>query len=71
MSNLTLGQQSALRNFTQNDQIVVKPDNKGGNVVIMDRDHYIKMCDTILNNHEWYQQIPRDTQICEHNIDPL
>lgn len=63
MSNLSQGQQSALRNNTQNGQIIVKPADKGGNVVIMDRYHHVNMCDTILNNNEWYQQIPQDTLI--------
>lgn len=52
--NLSQAQHSALNNITQNDQIVVKPSDKGGNVVLMDK--YIEMCNKILRNQEWFYQ---------------
>lgn len=39
---------------------MVKPADKGGNVVIMDVDNYEVMCRDILNNREWYQPISKN-----------
>lgn len=56
--NLSQVQQQALQNIVQNYQIIVKPSDKGGNVVVMDKIQYIDMCNKILSNQVWYQQAP-------------
>lgn len=60
--SLTQVQQSALTSIIQNDQIIVKPADKGVNVVVMYRNQHKQMCETILN-HEWYQQVSGDLLI--------
>lgn len=58
INNLSLAQQSALKNLMEKEDLVIKPSDKGGNVVLMNREDYINMCLHILNNQEWYQQVP-------------
>lgn len=55
--NLTSEENKALNSLSKNIRIVVKPFDKGGNVVIMDNQDYILMCLNILNNKDWYKQI--------------
>lgn len=40
-----------------NASIVIKPSDKGGNVVLMDNQFYKSMCRKILNNKDWYRSI--------------
>lgn len=56
-NNLTQFQHTALQNLTKNYSIIIKPSDKGGNMVIMDRPKYIKMCMDIINNKEWKQKL--------------
>lgn len=62
-SNLFRAQQETLANITRNDEIIIKPSDKGGNVVVMDKTQYIEMCNKILNNQEWYKLVPYDNLI--------
>ena len=41
-SNISKDEQKALRELANNSSIVIKPADKGGAVVIQDRDSYIK-----------------------------
>lgn len=61
--NLSQAQQVALTNIMHNGDIIVKPSDKGGNVVVMDKTQYITMCLKILNNQEWYQRVPYEKLI--------
>lgn len=36
---------------------MIKPSDKGGNLVIMDKSHYELMVFTLLNNREWYRKV--------------
>lgn len=47
VGNLTQAQQMSLTSIIQNDQIVVKPVDKGRTIVIMHRDQYIQMCEIV------------------------
>lgn len=55
--NLKTDQMEALNNLEKNHSIVVKPSDKGGNIVLMDKAKYETMCLKILNNTSWYKQI--------------
>lgn len=46
--------------ITSWEDIIIKPSDKGGNVVVMDKNAYISMCYKILENQDWYQQVPHD-----------
>lgn len=36
---------------------LVKPSDKGGNVVLLDNHDYIIMCQNILDNKDWYNRL--------------
>ncbi|KAM5135054.1 LOW QUALITY PROTEIN: NXPE family member 4-like [Mantella aurantiaca] len=56
-TNLTSKQSQALSDLQHNSSIVIKPSDKGGNIVIMDKDNYVQMCNKILDNTTWYSQV--------------
>lgn len=57
MHNLTQGQQKSLKHLQDNDDTTIKPADKGGNIVIMNKDHYKQMCMKILDNQKCYTKI--------------
>lgn len=50
----------ALLSLQKNSNIVIKPNDKGCNIVILDKSQYINMCEKILENFEWYEPIKPD-----------
>lgn len=56
-SKLEINQQRALKNLEENQGIVIKPFDKGGNVVLMNKDDYEKMCLKILKNRSRFKEI--------------
>ncbi|XP_077339255.1 uncharacterized protein LOC143983433 [Lithobates pipiens] len=56
--NLNKEEAKALDMLTKNVNITTKPSDKGGNVVLMDNSDYVRMCQDILDNKEWYKVIP-------------
>lgn len=56
--NLTFEENQALASLCNNVTIVIKPSDKGGNVVLVDNQDYISMCQQILDNKDWYRNIP-------------
>lgn len=54
-SNLTKGEVRALDTLMTNKNIICKPSDKGGNVVIMDRIQYQKMVLALLNDTATYK----------------
>lgn len=57
--NLSLMHRKALVYLQKNVDIVIKPTEKGGNLVIMNRENYEQMCMIILLNREWYRPISK------------
>lgn len=55
--NLSVGHQEALVQLKAMTNIIIKEADKGGCVVVLDLDHYKKMCFNIINNTTWYQPI--------------
>lgn len=49
-----------LRQLANNNLITIKPADKGGNIVLLDNEKYINMCNKILKNLDWYRHIPAD-----------
>lgn len=37
--------------------IMIKPSDKGGNIVVMDNNQYLNTCNKILSNRKWYSRI--------------
>lgn len=58
--NLTKQERGALRSLQSNDDIVIKPADKGSAVVIMDRDHYISEAERQLHNPTYYTALDHD-----------
>lgn len=56
-SNLSPGQQEAMLSLQQNPNIVIKPSDKGGNLVVMDCAKYESMVMDLLKNKEWYKRV--------------
>ncbi|CAJ0926331.1 unnamed protein product [Ranitomeya imitator] len=50
----------ALRSLKENKRIVIKPADKGGSIVIMDKSHYVSIIQSQLNDRTTYQPIDRD-----------
>lgn len=57
-SNLPKHQKQALKTLSSNKNIVVKPFDKGGNLIIMYVEQYEKMCYDIIQNTNWYRPVP-------------
>lgn len=53
-TNLNFKLRKALQGLQNDQQLVIKPADKGGNTVVMDSTQYQTMCLKILNNTEWY-----------------
>lgn len=54
--NLDAQEIKAHEQLSSNDQITIKPADKGGNIVILDNEDYTTMCNKILKNQEWYRR---------------
>lgn len=52
--NLTPRQRKALTRLQNNKDIIIKPADKGGNVVVQDLKQYKEICQKILRNTQWY-----------------
>jgi hypothetical protein len=58
--NLTHGEREAIKNLRSNNQIVIKPVDKGGAVCVMDRDEYLKEGYRQLSDTNFYQKVDHD-----------
>ena len=56
-SNLSKQEWSAIRDLQNNSNIVIKEADKGGSVVIMEKDHYLKMVYDQLNDRATYKKV--------------
>ena len=60
--NITRQQRASIKKLSENNNIVIKEADKGGAVVIMDRDPYKEMAYEILQNREYYELLDSDLQ---------
>ena len=60
--NLTKDEIKALKKLETRDDIVITKADKGGAVVIMDVDSYVKEAKRQLENEESYKKLPNDPQ---------
>ena len=58
--NLSSNQRRALHDLKRNNDIVIKPSDKGGSIVIMNKDNYMKETCTHLHDGRFYQKIDND-----------
>lgn len=62
-NNLTPNLRKALKSLEENQDLIIKPEDKGGNTVSMGRLQYQMMCQKILNNTEWYEKSNLQTRL--------
>uniref|UniRef100_A0A8C5LSW4 Uncharacterized protein n=1 Tax=Leptobrachium leishanense TaxID=445787 RepID=A0A8C5LSW4_9ANUR len=71
-SNLSQAEQLALKELQDVRNIVIKQSDKGGNLVIMDRDEYVAMCMVHLNDNDGYRKLGCDpTQLFTKDLQIL
>ena len=56
-SNLSKKEWLAIKDLQNNAQIIIKEADKGGSVVIMKKDHYVKMVYDQLDNQKYYKRV--------------
>ena len=59
-SNLIKNETDALQQLSQRDDNIITKADKGGAVVIIDVDDYIREANRQLNNTDFYKKIPND-----------
>ena len=59
-SNLTIEERQALKDLSEDDGIVIKPADKGGKVVVMDRNDYKQECERNLGDQSFYTRLDDD-----------
>ena len=58
--NLTSKEQLCLTQLSKNEKLVIKKADKGGSIVIMNRDSYLKKVYDHLNDHKYYAKLTTD-----------
>lgn len=58
--NLTKYESKAIKSLQNDDTIVIKEADKGGATIIMDKQHYREMVDTIINDEEYYEKMDKN-----------
>ncbi|KAM4038358.1 uncharacterized protein ACNLHF_016669 [Anomaloglossus baeobatrachus] len=57
ISNVAEDDRDAITNLEQNNNIVIKPSDKGGNIVLLDRETYVQMCAQLLRDQRAYERL--------------
>ena len=60
--NISLAERNAIKSLSNDESIIIKEADKEGEVVIMDREHYKTMAETLLLDEEYYQELSADPQ---------
>ncbi|XP_077344465.1 uncharacterized protein LOC143988608 [Lithobates pipiens] len=67
-NNLSLQHRAAIKSLQKNTNLIIKPADKGGNLVIMEVVQYTSMCRNILSNRNWYRPISKTVILNYRNI---
>ena len=59
-SNLQTNQQTAPKDFSSNNDIVIKEADKGGAITIINKDYYITDCNTLHEDNSIYHKTTTD-----------
>ena len=54
--NISMAERNAIKTLANNDSIIIKEADKGGAVVIMDKENYKKIVGTMLSYTEHYEE---------------
>ncbi|CAH2293862.1 Hypothetical predicted protein [Pelobates cultripes] len=60
ISNLSPCKRKALKELKQQMDIIIKPADKGGNIVLVNRPEYVNMCMSHLDDKTHYRTLPSD-----------
>ena len=60
--NVSLPERNAIKSLANDQSIIIKEADKGGTVVIMDRENYKEIVKTMLSNEEYYKELHTDPQ---------
>ena len=58
--NLPKAERKAIKSLSGNSNIIIKPADKGGKIVIQDTSDYIKECERQLNDATYYKRLFMD-----------
>ena len=58
--NISPKEREAMKELSRNTDIIIKPADKGGAIVILNRNDYLREGYTQLSNRNFYQEIPED-----------
>ena len=58
--NLSIAEKEAIKSLANNNNIVIKKADKGSNIVILNRNDYIKEGEKQLSNPNFYKEVPED-----------
>ena len=67
--NISKTESEAIESLQNNESIIIKEADKGGASVIMDKEHYKQMVETIINDSSYYEKIAADSHK-EHFLKP-
>jgi hypothetical protein len=67
-SNLTPAEYKALRELQESPTIVIKPADKGGSIVVINKSNYEEKCLALLNDRQFYKplSVSQAEQLSEH-----
>ena len=55
-----MAERNAIKTLANNDSIIIKKADQGGAVVIMDKENYKKIVETMLSDTEHYEELRTD-----------
>ena len=58
--NLSKSEYNAINTLQNNQSIVIKEADKGGTTVILNKEHYQEMVETIINDNKYYEKLEGD-----------
>ncbi|CAH2275935.1 Hypothetical predicted protein [Pelobates cultripes] len=58
--NLTAAERRALTELSHEPNLVIKASDKGGNIILLDKNNYIEMCMEHLQYKQHYSHLPKD-----------
>ena len=60
--NISLAERNAIKSLANDQSIIIKEADKGGAVVIMDREHYKEIVENMFSDKKYYEKLDTDPQ---------
>ena len=70
-NNINKEEQIALKELKNNDKIIIVQADKGGKIVVMDKDEYINKMEEKLNDNSIYEEVKDPTNMIKRKITEL